>query len=246
MPRPPQPSLACCALPETRYAFWRHTCTCGKEDAESAASLTGDLRRHGYDAESVGTGSDALSAYDRADLVLLDPDLSDLDGLEVCRLIRNACDVPIIMISARDTELDRILGLQAGSDDYLTEPYGFRELMARIEAVMRRVRPFPRAVENISQGPLHMDFRTREVRMDGRLINLTRKEFDLLYLLASRAGSVVSRKQIMSDVWRDDWTNSSRTIDTHINSLRKKLGADKWITTVRGVGFRFGRGLGQN
>lgn len=213
-----------------------------EEDAESADSLTGGLRRHGYDATSVGTGLAALSTYHRVDLVLLDPDLSDLDGLEVCRLIRNACDVPIIMVSARDAELDRILGLQVGADDYLTEPYGLRELMARIEAVMRRARPVPQVVEHISQGPLHMDFRTREVRLDGRLINLTRKEFDLLHFLASQPETVVSRKRIMRDVWQDDWTNSSRTIDTHINSLRKKLGADTWIITVRGVGFRFGHG----
>ncbi|MGH3625714.1 MAG: response regulator transcription factor [Sciscionella sp.] len=208
-------------------------------DTALVESLTRGLRRHGYDADGVDTGTDALKCYHRADLVLLDLELPDLDGLEVCRGIRTVCDIPIITVTARGTELDRVLGLQAGADDYVVQPYGFRELIARIEAVMRRARPQP-AASKILCGPLHIDFAVREVHLHDQPINLTRKEFDLLQLLASQPHSVVSRQHIMSIVWDDDWMSSSRTIDTHVNSLRKKLGASAWIITVRGVGFRFG------
>lgn len=213
-----------------------------EEDSAAAECLTHCLRRHGYDADSVNTGMHALKTYHCADLVLLDLELPDLDGLEVCRGIRAACDTPIIAVTARSTELDRVLGLQAGSDDYLVKPYGFRELMARIEAVMRRVHPQPRVMQNISHDPLRIDAGTREVRLDGRLVKITRKEFDLLHLLASQPEIVFSRKEIMSRVWDTEWTKFSRTIDTHVSSLRNKLGASTWIITVRGVGFRFGCG----
>ncbi|MGQ0776079.1 MAG: response regulator transcription factor [Pseudonocardiales bacterium] len=213
-----------------------------EDHTATAESLTHGLRRHGYDAHSVDTGTHALKIHHRADLVLLDLELPDLDGLEVCRGIRAACDTPIITVTARGTELDRVLGLQAGSDDYLVKPYGFRELMARIEAVMRRARPQPPAVRTISHGSLQIDSGTREVRLDNRLINVTRKEFDLLHLLACQPETVVSRKQLMFKVWDTEWTNVSRTIDTHVSSLRNKLGASSWIITVRGVGFRLGHG----
>lgn len=213
-----------------------------EEDAAAAESLARGLRRYGYDPESVDTGTRALKAYHRADLVLLDLELPDLDGLEVCRVIRAACDTPIIAVSARDSELDMVLGLQAGSDDCLIKPYGFRELMARIESVMRRARPQPRALPTISHGALHIDPGTREVSLHGRVINVTRKEFDFLHLLASQPETVFTRKQIMTRVWDAEWTRFSRTIDTHVGSLRNKLGASTWIITVRGVGFRLGRG----
>jgi DNA-binding response OmpR family regulator len=200
------------------------------------------LRRHGYIADSVDTGTHALKTYQRADLVLLDLELPDIDGLEVCRAIRAACDIPIIAVTARSTELDRVLGLQAGSDDYLVKPYGFRELMARVDAVMRRVRPRRHTVRTVSHGPLRIDCGVREVSLDGRLVDVTRKEFDFLYLLASQPETVFTRKQIMARVWDTEWTRFSRTIDTHVSSIRKKLGASTWIITVRGVGFRLGRG----
>lgn len=211
-------------------------------DAAAAETLTHGLRRHGHIADSVDTGTHALKKYQRADLVLLDLELPDIDGLEVCRAIRATCDIPIIAVTARGTELDRVLGLQAGSDDYLVKPYGFRELMARVEAVMRRVRPRPHTVRTFSHGPLHIDCGVREVSLDGRLIDVTRKEFDFLYLLASQPETVFTRKQIMARVWDTEWTRFSRTIDTHVSSIRKKLGASTWIVTVRGVGFRLGRG----
>ncbi|GAA2427685.1 response regulator transcription factor [Streptomyces macrosporus] len=219
-----------------------------EDEAEVAESLMRGLRRHGYDATGVGTGARALEAYDSADLVLLDLELPDIDGLEVCRRIRAASDMPIIAFTDRATELDRILGLQAGSDDCLGKPFGFRELMARIDAVMRRVRPQQRTVERlISHGPLQIDAATREVRLDGKLIEVTRKEFDLLYHLASRPGMVIPRQQLMAEIWGDPvsptlGTQASRTIDTHVSTLRSKLGARSWILTVRGVGFRFGHG----
>ncbi|MEQ4303827.1 response regulator transcription factor [Plantactinospora sp. B6F1] len=209
-------------------------------DATVAESLAGGLRRHGFDTLTVDTGRDALRSCHRADLVLLDLELSDLDGLEVCRDIRTDCDIPIIALAARGTELDRVLGLQAGADDYLVKPYGFRELVARIGAVMRRARPAPPEPRRISYGPLQIDLGARQVRLDDRLINVTRKEFDLLRLLATQPETVVSRKQIMSKVWDDAWASSSRTIDTHVSSLRSKLGAPTWIVTVRGVGLQFG------
>lgn len=206
-----------------------------------AESLTHALRRHGYDAENVDTGTRALKSYHHADLILLDLELPDLDGLEVCRGIRAACDIPIIAVTARSTELDRVLGLQAGSDDYLVKPYGFRELVARIEAVMRRAHPQSPPEQNISRGQLYINLSAREVCVDGQSINVTRKEFDLLYLLACQPETVVSRKEIMSKVWNVEGPKFSRTIDTHVSSLRKKLGASAWITTVRCVGFRLGR-----
>ena len=209
-----------------------------ENDTAAAEFLTNRLRRHGYDAEGVRTGTCALKTYHHADLVLLDFELPDLDGLEVCRGIRAVCDIPIIAVTARSAELDRVLGLQAGSDDYLVKPYCFRELVARIEAVMRRAHPQPPTDQKISYGPLSVDFGLREVRLNGEPINMTRKEFDFLYLLARQPETVVSRKEIMSKVWNTEGVHLSRTIDTHVSSLRKKLGAATWITTVRGVGFR--------
>jgi DNA-binding response OmpR family regulator len=216
------------------------------DDATAAESFAHGLRRHGYDAELVETGSAALTAYRKADLVLLDLELPDVDGLEVCRAIRADADTPIIAVTESDSELDRVLGLQAGSDDCvekkacLDRPHGFRELMARIEAVMRRVRPRRQSAHTITQGALCIDPSIREVRVHGRLAKLTRKEFDLLYLLAAHSDRIVPRKQIMSEVWDEDYVTSSRTLDMHVSSLRAKLGASSWIRTSRGVGFRLG------
>nr|AAU04840.1 LndI [Streptomyces globisporus] len=212
-----------------------------ESDACSADSLVQKLRRHGYRAASVATGAKALQAHRSADLVLLDLDLPDLDGLEVCRAIRADADTPVIAITARDSELDRVLGLQAGADDYMAKPYGFRELMARIEAVMRRFRPQQRALQQvIVHGPLHIDAGKREIRLHQVPVDVTRKEFGPSYLLASHPGSIVSRKQLMTQVWEDPGSRPGRTIDTHVSSLRNKLGSSNWIISVRGVGFRLG------
>jgi DNA-binding response OmpR family regulator len=215
-------------------------------DVIVADSFASGLRRHGYDAERVETGRAALKAYSKVDLVLLDLELPDVDGLEVCRAIRAEGDTPIIAVTDSDNELDRVLGLQAGSDDCvrksacLGQRHGFRELMARIEAVMRRVHPGSSIARAIRCGPLSVDPNTREVCLYGRLVRLTRKEFDLLYLLATNSHRIVPRRQIMSEVWDEDYMTSSRTLDMHVSSLRAKLGASSWIRTVRGVGFRIG------
>lgn len=156
--------------------------------------------------------------------------------------MRAAGETPIISATGRATEMDRVLGLQAGADDCVNKPYSFRELVARIEAVLRRTQlPVPRQ-RVVSRGSLCIDLETREVRVDGRIIDVTRKEFDLLYLLASRHERVISREQLMAMVWDNTWAKNGRTIDTHVSSLRSKLGANSWITTVRGVGYRLGRG----
>lgn len=209
-------------------------------DAAHAQPLLRRLRQHGHHIDAVDTGAKALADYHLADLVLLDTELPDVDGLEVCRAIRAISDVPIITVTARADEIDRVHGLQAGSDDCLAKPYGFRELIARIDAVMRRARPTPVLHRMIDHGPLHIDALSREVRLHDRVITLTRKEFDLLYLLASQPNAVISRRQIMAQIWQDTWLGSTRTIDTHISSLRNKLGSGSWIITVRGVGFQLG------
>lgn len=211
-----------------------------ENETAAADALVQGLMRQGHRAERVNTGGEALRVHHRADLVLLDLDLPDLDGLEVCRGIRAISDTPIITVTARGSELDRVLGLQAGSDDYLVKPYGFRELLARIEAVMRRSGPRTDMARAISHGPLHIDATTREVTLDGDPVELTRKEFDLLHLLATHPGSIVSRRQLMAQIWGDTWSQRGRTIDTHVSSLRGKLGSSSWIVTVRGVGFRLG------
>ncbi|MFE3824863.1 response regulator transcription factor [Streptomyces sp. NPDC059092] len=209
-----------------------------ESDNEDAEFLVKGLQRHGHDVERVDAGIPALDVYEGADLVLLDLELTDLDGLEVCRRIRAEGNTAIIVVTARGTELDRVLGLQAGADDYLVKPYGFRELMARIEAVMRRVQTSAVAPAVITHGPLYIDAAARQVSLNGRRVEVTRKEFDLLYLLAAQPDAVVSRKRIMQAVWGDVW--SRRTIDTHVSSLRGKLGNSDWIHTVRGVGFQLG------
>jgi DNA-binding response OmpR family regulator len=209
-------------------------------DADLADCLVTQLRRHGHQATGVKRGSAALRAYEDADLVLLDLELPDLDGLEVCRAIRSVSRVPLIIVTACRSELDCVLGLQAGADDYVTKPYGLRELLARIEAVMRRAQWQPAAAKEIRHGRLRIDVNSREVTVDGTEVALTRKEFDLLCLLASHPDAVIPRKRLLQQVWGDSW--SRRTVDTHVSSLRGKLGDSGWIVTVRGVGFRLGTG----
>lgn len=207
---------------------------------EEADLLISGLRRHGHQVVGVTTGCEAFQAYADVDLVLMDLELSDLDGLEVCRTIRSVCNVPLIVFTSRGTELDCVLGLQAGADDCITRPYGIRELMARIEAVMRRSRPWHFSAGEVLCGALRIDPGSREVSVDGRSVVLTRKEFDLLHLLASQPGTVIPRKRLLQQVWGDSW--SQRTVDTHVSRLRSKLGASGWIVTVRGVGFKLGYG----
>lgn len=213
-----------------------------EDSAELAEERVRELRRQGYVASRVESGAKALSAHTQADLVLLDLDLPDIDGLEVCRLIREVDDKPIVSLTARDNELDRVLALQAGADDCVVVSCGLREIMARIEAVLRRVYPRPEREPVLSVGPLRIDGATREIRLHGEPVDVTAKEFELLHMLAANSESVVSRKELMARVWGSRWGDSSRTIDTHVRSLRAKLGSHGWIITVRGVGYRMGRG----
>ncbi len=220
------------ALSPTWRVLIVESCTSERE------ALAGALRRHGHRVDEVATGTAALRSCDDADFLLLDLELPDIDGLEVCRAIRSMSDVPMIAVSVCDSELDRVLGLQAGVDDYMTKPYSSRELLARMQAVMRRTTLRMQSPRVVAHGSLEIDPSAREVRLAGREVELTRKEFDLLYLLASHPTTVIPRRRIMQQIWGDSW--SRRTVDTHVSSLRGKLGGHDWIITVRGVGFRFG------
>ncbi|GAA1151572.1 DNA-binding response OmpR family regulator [Kitasatospora gansuensis] len=193
------------------------------------------LSFYGCKVSAVSTGREALDAFREVDLVLLGLDLADRDGLEICRMIRAASDTPIIAITARGAERDAVLGLRAGADDYVVKPCGSHELAARIDAVMRRVRVGRNAERVIEHGCLRIDTGRREVTLKDRTIKTTKKEFELLHLLASHPGTVLSRETIMRQVWGASW--SRRTIDTHVSSIRTKLGRNDWIITVRGVGF---------
>ncbi|WP_236061304.1 response regulator transcription factor [Actinacidiphila acididurans] len=209
--------------------------------AATAERLAGVARRQGYGVQTASRGQEALEKYPRADLVLLNLALTDIDGLEVCRTIRAAGHTPIICVSNQDSALDRVLALKSGADDCVVDSCAEREIIARIEAVMRRTgRLHEQPPQVVSSGPLRIDGRTREVRVGERLVVVTSKEFELLYALAVNAETVVSRKELMATVWRDNWAQSTRTIDTHVSSLRAKLGSPAWILTVRGVGYRLG------
>ena len=207
-----------------------------EDDDSIAIPLAAGLEREGFEVARVAKGSDALRGTG-ADLVLLDLGVPDVDGREVCRRLRARSTVPIIVVSARSDELDRVLGLELGADDYVVKPFGFRELIARIRAVSRRARP-AEAMTPQHVGDLAIDRRTRRVTMAGRVVELTPKEFDLLAFLAEDPGAVFSRRRILESVWDAHWYGPTKTLDVHVASLRKKLGDPTVIETVRGVGFR--------
>lgn len=212
-------------------------------DEQAAGELADRLTRQGYQVCLVDNGRTALAAWEHTDLVLLDLALRDLDGLEVCAEIRARSTTPLITFTSGGSDLDRVLSLQAGADDCLAKPYSYRELLARISAVMRRVSG-PSGTQAIVHGALRIDPLARQVSVGDRAVNVTRKEFDLLYLLASLSQTVVSRRDLMARVWADEWAVSSRTVDTHVSTLRAKLGEGDWIVTVRGVGYRLGNPAG--
>jgi DNA-binding response OmpR family regulator len=212
-----------------------------QEDAAGAQDLVAVFEQHGYQARSVASGRAALQQHHQADLMVLDMDVADLDGLLVCARIRAVSETPIIALTGHRTEVERVLALRAGCDDCLDKPFGVQELLARVGAVQRRLCPVPDGGA-IVHGPLHINVSRREVRLDGRMLSLTRKEFDLLRLFAARPDVVFSRRELRARVWNDSTTTTGRTIDTHVNTLRGKLGDTTWIITVRGVGFRLGRG----
>ncbi len=208
------------------------------EDEDAIADpLVAGLRREGYDVSRVATGEGALEASP-ADLVLLDLRLPDIDGLDVCKRLRERSRVPIIVLTARGEEADRVVGLELGADDYVVKPYGLRELIARIRAVRRRAASFGGTEGPLRAGGLEVDERSRRVTLDGSELDLTPKEFELLAALARDPGAAVSRERLLAEVWQTSWYGSSKTIDVHVAALRRKLGDPSWIETVRGVGFR--------
>lgn len=216
-----------------------------EDDDAIAGPLVKGLAREGFEVTRVATGADALAA-EPADLVLLDLGLPDIDGYEVCRRLRAESAVPIIVITARGDEVDRVVGLELGADDYVVKPFGFRELVARIRAVTRRAAA-PDAANGdadpvLHAGPIEVDTRTRRVTVTGAEVVLTRKEFDLLALLARDPGATRTRDEILEEVWDAHWYGPTKTLDVHVASLRKKLGDPTLIETVRGVGFRLGTG----
>ena len=198
------------------------------------ASLASEFEVH---REATGRGGITAIKERVPEVVLLDLGLPDIDGLEVAREIRALSSVPIIIVSARGDELDRIIGLEIGADDYVVKPFSQRELIARIRAVMRRGRPQEPVEESRSR--LRIDEKTRMVTLDGQEISLTAKEFDLLSFLCSDPGTVFRRNDILEHVWDVDWYGTTKTLDAHVASIRKKLGDQRWIEAVRGVGFRF-------
>ncbi len=206
-----------------------------EDDDAIAGPLGKGLVREGYEVERVASGRAALAAT-APDVVLLDLGLPDVDGFELCRQLRARSEVPILVITARGEETDRVQGLELGADDYLVKPFGFRELVARIRAVTRRTgTPLPQVVTN---GALEVDPRTRRATVEGRELALTRKEFDLLALLAVDPGAVRTREEILEQVWDPHWYGPTKTLDVHMAALRRKLGDPTMVETVRGVGFR--------
>jgi DNA-binding response OmpR family regulator len=219
------------------------------EDEPSIAEpLVVALRREGHDVVHAPDGAAALAADAEAsfDIVLLDLRLPDMDGFDVCRELRSRSDVPIIIVSARGEDIDMVLGLELGADDYLVKPFGVRVLLARVNAVLRRRRPATEAAPTdpadneavIVVGPLEVDVRAHQVRVQGAAIELTPTEFALLEAFARRPGAAYSRDQLLADVWQTSWTGSTKTVDVHVASLRRKLGDAVAIETVRGIGYR--------
>ncbi|WP_320780939.1 response regulator transcription factor [Streptomyces sp. CRN 30] len=215
-----------------------------EDDNHVAAALSAILARHGFDVTHARSGEEALRALvpesDGFGVVLLDLGLPDQDGYEVCGKIRKRTATPVIMVTARSDVRSRIHGLNLGADDYVVKPYDTGELLARIHAVSRRTthEDTPGTDGEVWLGSVHIELPTRQVRVDGSVVQLTRKEFDLLALLAQRPGVVFRREQIISEVWRTSWEGTGRTLEVHVASLRSKLRMPALIETVRGVGYR--------
>jgi len=209
-----------------------------------AEPLVAHLGREGFEATAVNTVADARARFEREPpaLMVLDVMLPDGDGRDLCRELRSTSDVPIVLLTARGADADRIVGLELGADDYVVKPFSAGELVARIRAILRRAERAP-ARHVVEIADLRLDLDARIVTLRGSSIQLAAREFDLLALLMSNAGSVVRREEIMDEVWDPHWFGSTKTLDVHVAWLRKKLGDDpahpRYITTIRGVGFRF-------
>jgi len=209
-----------------------------EDDDAIASSLATGLTSAGMSVRRVSNGTDAIAAK-VPDIYLLDVGLPDFDGFEVCRRIRQLHQTPIIMLTARNEEIDRVFGLEIGADDYVTKPFGLRELIARIRAVSRRLTNSETIyTAAITVGGLALDADARRATLDGASLDLTAKEFDLLLYLASQPGIVHRRNDIMEAVWETNWYGPTKTLDAHVAAIRKKLGNAKWIEAIRSVGFR--------
>jgi two-component system, OmpR family, response regulator RegX3 len=230
----------------------RRTILMVEDETSITEPLAEALDREGFATRVAGTVADAISAADdeMPDLVLLDVMLPDGSGYDVARSLRERSNVPIIMLTARGEETDRIVGLELGADDYIVKPFSAREVAARIRAVLRRAGDAPAATPTaqakqrlLRVGPVKVDPSRRAASVGGDELDLTRKEFELLLLLMSEAGAVISRERLIDEVWDVNWFGSTKTLDVHVSSLRRKLGDDsanpRFIHTVRGVGFRF-------
>jgi two-component system, OmpR family, alkaline phosphatase synthesis response regulator PhoP len=213
------------------------------EDETSIASFVAlYLKNAGYGIRTVGTGQEALDtlARERPDLIVLDLMLPDLDGIEVCKRVRQSSDVPILMLTARDEDVDKIIGLEVGADDYLTKPFNPRELVARVKSILRRSVPERRELQTrqMTHGKLEIDAGRREVKVDGEEVQLAPKEFDLLWELLDHRGVVLTRDQLLERVWGYTFAGDTRTVDVHVRQLRRKLGDASPIVTVWGVGYK--------
>ncbi len=210
-----------------------------EDDDAIGDGLEDGLTEQGFVVVRARNGAEALQS-DPGDVVLLDLGLPDMDGRDVCRAIRARTSTPIIMLTARAEEFDRVLGLELGADDYVTKPFSFRELVARIRAVARRsqqrVEPEDDAI--IVRGSLTIDIRAHRVLLRGSEVKLTPKEFDLLRFLAAATDVVRTRSEILDEVWDVNWYGPTKTVDAHVATIRQKLGDSRWIEAVRGVGFR--------
>ena len=222
------------------------------DEAPLADVVASYLLRDHFEVTVCHTGAEALSVAREVDpdVVVLDLGLPGIDGLEVCRQLRTFSDAYVVMLTARDTEMDTIVGLSVGADDYVTKPFSPRELVARIRAMLRRPRTVGPAAETVLParvfGPLSIDLASRQVLLDGVLIPLTRTEFDILAALSSRPGVVLSRRQLIETVWGEPWVGNDHLVDVHVGHLRRKLADDpgdpRFVFTVRGVGYRMGSG----
>jgi two-component system response regulator RegX3 len=217
------------------------------EDEESFSdALSYMLRKEGFEVAVAATGPDALESFDRAgaDLVLLDLMLPGLPGTEVCRELRTKSNVPVIMLTAKDSEVDKVVGLELGADDYVTKPFSSRELVARIRAVLRRRGDVEElAPPTLEAGPVRMDVERHVVTVSGREVPLPLKEFELLEVLLRNAGRVLTRMQLIDRVWGADYVGDTKTLDVHIKRLRAKIepapSTPRFIITVRGLGYKF-------
>jgi two-component system response regulator RegX3 len=218
------------------------------EDEDSfVEALTVGLRREGFRVQVAHDGAEALELFDavKPDLVLLDVMLPDGSGFDVCRELRRTSQVPIIMLTARGEEADRVVGLELGADDYVVKPFSAREVVARIRAVLRRAEA-PEQTDDgrpLEIGDIRLDPARRQVLRAGEPVELSRKEFEVLELLMRNAGAVVKRERLLEEVWNTNWFGSTKTLDVHVSGLRRKLGDDpnepRYLHTVRGIGFRF-------